>query len=182
MSTPSDDQPTVQQAAAQQPRLSAAPATRRARIWQHKVPARIGRARTSTVVIGCLWLVLFAVNLSLPQNTYTTVTTDSGQTVRVRTADLTGVPAAPATRPGSEPAPASSPSAPAGSSAPSSATSSTPGQQTATTAPRTTTPAPRTTVGTSTTAPTGTTGASPSSSPVPSAATPVPTGTAAPTT
>jgi len=58
----SDDQPTtVRQVTAEQPAVTAVPATPRTRIWQRKVPARIGRARTSTVVISCLWLLLFAL-------------------------------------------------------------------------------------------------------------------------
>ena len=122
MSTPApDQQPTsvLPQQTAEQPAVSTAPATRRARLWAH-VPARVGRARTSTLVIGCLFVLLMALNAALPrEDTGTTnVVLPSGQTVPVRNADLPDdyvpptTPAAPA--PGTTPAPATS--APASSS------------------------------------------------------------------
>ncbi|MBB3677625.1 hypothetical protein [Modestobacter versicolor] len=85
MSKP-DEQPTtvIPQQTVEQPAVSTAPATRRTGIWQH-VPARIGRARTSTVVIGCLFVLLFALNAALPRDEgqTTTVTTSDGRTVEV---------------------------------------------------------------------------------------------------
>src|SRR3569833_462704 len=85
MSRPSpDEQPTtvLQQPTAEQPGVTAVPATRRTRIWQRKVPSRIGRARTSTVTIGCLIVLLSAQHSTLPQpDTGTTnVVLPSGKT------------------------------------------------------------------------------------------------------
>src|SRR3954447_8603438 len=137
MSMSSDDQPTtVRQVTAEQPAVTAVPATPRTRIWQRKVPARIGRARTSTVVISCLWLLLFALNVSLPQDTYTTVTTDTGQTVRVRSSDLSGVPAPTTTAPPATsdvPAPSSTDASTDASTATTGAPGTTSGQSTGTT-------------------------------------------------
>jgi hypothetical protein len=89
----------------ERPAVTTAPATRRARVWQRKLPPRIGRARTSTVVIGCLFVLLFALNSTLPQeDTGTTpVTTSDGRTIRVPNSALpsdarsTPTPTAPAT-------------------------------------------------------------------------------------
>ena len=83
----SDEQPTtvLPEPATEHPGVTVAPATRRARIWQRKVPARLGRARTSTVVIGCLFVLLSAVNSTLPQPDAgsTSVVLPSGRTVSV---------------------------------------------------------------------------------------------------
>lgn len=87
MSTSSDDQPTkvLPQAAADQPSAVAAPATRRSPTWHQRVPSHIGRARTSTVVLGGLFVVLFVLNLFLPsQDSGTrTITTSDGETLEV---------------------------------------------------------------------------------------------------
>ncbi|KGH46630.1 hypothetical protein IN07_11550 [Modestobacter caceresii] len=87
MSTSPDDQPTkvLPQAAPEQPSAVAAPATRRSPTWHQRVPSHIGRARTSTVVLGGLFVVLFVLNLFLPsQDSGTTpVTLPNGQTVDV---------------------------------------------------------------------------------------------------
>jgi hypothetical protein len=88
MSTPrGDDLPTtvLPRATAEQPSVVTAPATRRARVWQRKLPPRLGRARTSTVVIGCLFVLLYALNAGLPQpdNGTTAVVLPSGRTVSV---------------------------------------------------------------------------------------------------
>lgn len=87
MTTPSDEQPTtvLPQQTAEQPAATAAPATRRTSVWHRHVPARIGRARTSTLVIGGLFVVLFVLNLLLPRpdGGTSTVTTSDGRTIEV---------------------------------------------------------------------------------------------------
>ena len=85
MSRPSDDVPTtvIPQQTAEQPPMATAPATERSRVWPRRLPARIGRARTSTVVIGGLFLLLGGLNIVLPEDPYVTVDTQYGQlTVR----------------------------------------------------------------------------------------------------
>jgi hypothetical protein len=131
MSTPrGDDRPTtvLPQAPAEQPSVVTAPATRRARVWQRKLPPRLGRARTSTVVIGCLFVLLFALNDTLPGGEGGTVpvTTSDGRTIQV---PRSFVPNAPATAP----TPAT-PATPATTEAPAPTTSAAPTSQ----APRTT--------------------------------------------
>ncbi|WP_448615155.1 hypothetical protein [Modestobacter sp. URMC 112] len=77
---------------------SSAPAP--ASFWRQRVPARIGRARTSTVVLGVLFVVLATLYVLVrPDVEYTTVTTETGQTVRVPVSQLgpTTEPAEPAT-------------------------------------------------------------------------------------
>ena len=128
MSTPrGDDRPTtvLPQATSERPAVTTAPATRRARVWQRKLPARLGRARTSTVVIGCLFVLLFALNSTLPGGEGGTVpvTTSDGRTIQV---PRSFVPSAPA--------PASTPATPATTEAPAPTTSAAPTSQ----APRTT--------------------------------------------
>lgn len=85
MSTPSDDQPTRVLPQPDQPSATAAPATRRTSAWHRHVPARIGRARTSTLVISALFAVLFVFNLLLPRpdSGTTDVVLPSGETVPV---------------------------------------------------------------------------------------------------
>ncbi|MCZ2821656.1 hypothetical protein O2V63_15025 [Modestobacter sp. VKM Ac-2977] len=87
MSTSSDDQPTrvLPQAAPAQPSAVAAPATRRSPTWHERVPSHIWRARTSTVVLSGLFVVLFVLNLFLPsQDSGTrTITTSDGETLEV---------------------------------------------------------------------------------------------------
>uniref|UniRef100_UPI0035E0E699 hypothetical protein n=1 Tax=Modestobacter marinus TaxID=477641 RepID=UPI0035E0E699 len=94
MSTSSDDQPNrvLPQAAPDQPSAVAAPATRRTPTWQERVPAHIGRARTSTVVLGVLFVVLFVLNLFLPSpdSGTTNVVLPSGETVPVPNSALPG--------------------------------------------------------------------------------------------
>ena len=120
MTTPSPDrQPTrVLPQTAEQPVVTTAPATRRARLWAH-VPARVGRARTSTLVIGCLFVLLLALNAALPRDEggTTTVTTSDGQVIEVPSSYVPSAPATPVpatTAPGSTRAPSTS--APAGTS------------------------------------------------------------------
>jgi hypothetical protein len=154
MTRPSpDEQPTqvLPQATAEQPAVIAAPATRRAAIWQRRVPARLGRARTSTVVIGCLFVLLFALNTALPQqDTGTTnVVLPSGQTVPVPNSALPSnarpTTTAPTTTGQAPASTAPSTSAPEATTSAPAATSSAPRSTTAaptTTAPRTASTAP----------------------------------------
>ncbi|OMQ15117.1 hypothetical protein A7K94_0211740, partial [Modestobacter sp. VKM Ac-2676] len=110
MST-SDDQPTtVQRRTAEQPALATAPESGRAGIWGRRLPKHIGRVRSSTALIGALFVVLFGVYLAFPADPYVDVELPSGQTVPVRSSQLESTPTPPETTPppGSEaPAPSS---------------------------------------------------------------------------
>ncbi len=119
MTRPPDDVPTtvIPQQTAEQPVVTTAPATRRSSL-RSRVPARIGRARTSTVVIGCLFVLLFALNAALPRDEGETVpvTTSDGRTVEVPRSALpedyvppTPVPTPVAPVPTEAPAPTSTP-------------------------------------------------------------------------
>jgi hypothetical protein len=152
MTTPPPDQPTrvIPQVTAEQPQVSTAPATRRARLWEHRLPARIGRARTSTVVIGCLWVLFFALHGVVAPDPveYTTVTdANTGAEIRVPASLVPSAPSttAPATTPPAE-SPTSDVLPPAGTSTP-------PEPRSTTAAPRSTTPAPSTTAPRSTSTP-----------------------------
>ena len=147
MTRPSpDEQPTtvLPQATVEQPTVTTAPATRRARVWRH-IPSRVGRARTSTVVIGCLFVLLLGLNTALPRDEGGTVpvTTSDGRTIQV---PRSYVPSDPAPSPVPTPTTPVPTSAPA-SSAPAttttrpprtSATPTEPDEDEATTAPSTT--------------------------------------------
>jgi hypothetical protein len=142
MSRPTpDEQPTrvIPRQTVEQPAVSTAPATRRAGAWHKRLPARIGRARTSTVVISCLFLVLFALNSALPgEATGTTpVTTSDGRVIQVPNSVLP-----------SQARSTPTPTAPVTSRAP--ATTQEPAAPSST--PATTSRAPRTTAPASTTA------------------------------
>jgi hypothetical protein len=136
------------------PQVSVAPATRRRRLWPKSVPSRIGRARTSTVVLGLLF-VLAGLLYVPPVPTGTTAGTPAGDVSPVTTAPAQ----APATT--TEPAPSTATDDTATTTAPTSApeetttepqeTGSTTGRTTSaptrtpattTRAPETTTPAP----------------------------------------
>jgi hypothetical protein len=154
MTTPSpDEHPTViQQATAQQPAVTAAPATRRTAIWQRRVPARIGRARTSTVVIGSLFVLLSALSAVVrpdPVQYTNIVDANTGATVRVP-ASL--VPVAPTIAP-TTPATPTDQAPPSQSTSISTPTGTTGTPRTTSGAPRTTTDAPTTTAPRSSTAP-----------------------------
>ena len=100
MSSPQDDLPTtvIPQQTVEQPAVTTAPATRRARIWNRKLPARIGRARTSTVIIGALFVLLGGLNLVLPeQDPLREVVLPNGATVRVPASQYTPAPTTPST-------------------------------------------------------------------------------------
>jgi hypothetical protein len=134
-----DEQPTTVLPAqtVEQPAVSTAPATRRAGVWSH-VPPRIGRARTSTVVIGALFILLFAANSALPEaDPFVTVPTSDGGTVRVRQSQYTPAPTTPTT---TAPATSSVPvttTAPRTTSSPRSTTSAPSSDDEETTSPRT---------------------------------------------
>ena len=87
MSTPSGDQPTrVLPSTAEQPAATTtapSPAT----FWRQRVPAHLGRARTSTVVLAVLFVVFFGLYLAVRPD-YVTVTTVDGDTVRVDRSQL----------------------------------------------------------------------------------------------
>jgi hypothetical protein len=97
MSSPRHHQPTrVLPSTAEQPAATteAPPA---ARFWRQKLPARIGRARTSTVVLSVVFLASSALYLGVRPD-YVTVTTVDGATVRVDRSQLS-TPAAPPEEP-----------------------------------------------------------------------------------
>ncbi|MCZ2815681.1 hypothetical protein [Modestobacter sp. VKM Ac-2984] len=86
MSTSSDDQPTkVLPQTTAEPPAHAAPATRRSPGWPSSVPAHIGRFRTSSLVLGGLFVVLFVLNLVLPRpdSGTRTITTSDGEILEV---------------------------------------------------------------------------------------------------
>ncbi len=115
------------------------------RFWRQKVPAHIGRARTSTLVLGVLFLALFGLYLGVrpPAVEYTTVETTSGQTVRVPVSELSPTPEP--TEPAEPTSVVPDPGTPTGTTAPP-----------ATTAPRSTPSEPDEDEGTTTQAPTTT--------------------------
>ena len=131
MTRPPDEQPTtvLPQQTVEQPSVTTSPATRRTRTWHHRIPARIGRARSSTVVIGALFVLLGGLNLVLPEeDTGTTpVTTSDGRTILVPNSAIPSdarTPTTPADTPAPSPsdeAPAPTSTAPTGTRAPSSA-------------------------------------------------------------
>jgi cytoskeletal protein RodZ len=119
MSEPTQEQPAVT------PQVTTAPVGGR---WS-RIPHHLGRARTSTVVLGVLFLAIFALYLNIRPETTGTATTETGNTAPVQ--------------------------APASTSEP--ATPTTPAPETTTEQPTTTEAPPTTDVPTETTAPEGTT-------------------------
>jgi hypothetical protein len=128
------------------------------RFWKQRVPSRIGRARTSTVVLGVLFLALFGLYLGVRPAAveYTTVETTSGQTVRVPVSELspTPEPTEPAEPTSVVPEPGTPSGTPSGTTAPP-----------ATTAPRSTPSEPEEDEGTTTQAPTTTRAPAPTTDP-----------------
>ena len=171
MSAPRDDLPTtvIPQQTVEQPAVTTAPATHRARVWQRKLPQRIGRARTSTVIIGCLFVLLGGLNFVLPQDPYVNVTTEDGQVVRVRSSQLSTPPTlSPTPSAPTSDVPSTTTSAPTGTQAP----STTAGEdEEGTTAPQTT---PRTTAEQTTSSPSSTSSRASSTSRAPSTTAPSP--------
>ena len=83
---------------------AAPPVPAPAHFWRQKVPAHIGRARTSTLVLAALFVVFATLYLLVrPAVEYTTVETTSGQTVRVPVSELAPTTEPPAPAPTSEP-------------------------------------------------------------------------------
>ena len=154
MSSPSDDLPTtvIPQQTAEQPAVTTAPATRRSRIWPSKLPARIGRARTSTVVIGALFVLLGGLNLVLPvdEGATTTVTAPDGRQVEVPCEYVSCDTTTPTT-PSTPTAPASTGPATPTSRAPQ--TTAEDDEEPATTTPRSSSPSPTSTPSRTTSAP-----------------------------
>ena len=142
MSSPSDDQPTtvIPQQTVEQPAISVAPATRRARNWHRRIPARIGKARTSTVVIGSLFVLLFALHAAVapdPVEYTDIVDANTGQTVRVPTTLVPPAPTTAAPTTSSQPTDPATTTAPR-TTAPRTTASETPEDDEETTAPETT--------------------------------------------
>jgi hypothetical protein len=77
MSEPTQEQPSVT------PSVSTAPA--RSRWHVSRIPARLGRARTSTVVLGVLFLAIGTLYLNIRPETTGTATTEIGNQVPVST-------------------------------------------------------------------------------------------------
>ncbi|TWH74737.1 hypothetical protein JD78_03282 [Modestobacter roseus] len=65
MSTPDEQPTTVQNRTAEQPDIATAPESARTPVWRRRPPARLGRARTSTVVLGVLFVTFFALWLGI---------------------------------------------------------------------------------------------------------------------
>ena len=190
MTRPSDEQPTtvLPQSTVEQPSVTTSPATRRSYTWHHRIPARIGRARSSTVIIGALFVLLGGLNVVLPQRDSgtTPVVLPSGRTIDVPNyaipSDALPTPTTQGTTP-AEPG-SSAPASPTGTSAPSTGED----EQTTSPAPRTTTTAPTPSATPSPSSTRTTTSSAPSTSAEPSAPAeetaedePAPTGTADPT-
>ncbi|MCZ2827635.1 hypothetical protein O2W14_02140 [Modestobacter sp. VKM Ac-2986] len=192
MTRPSDDQPTtvLPQQTVEQPSVTTSPATRRSYTWHRRIPARIGRARSSTVIIGALFVLLGGLNFVLPTDPYVTVPTEYGD-VRVRSSQLARTPT-PTPTPTSEapsgPVPTEEPetSAPAPTT---SAPDTTAGEDEETTTPAPSPTSSGATEDEETTAPTTTaeptssarSGSTSTSAPTRTAETATPTGTADPT-
>lgn len=137
---PVGQQETAQQEVVEQPTVSTAPPPVRPRNWWSTIPRHLGRARTSTVVIGVLFLALFALYLNVRPDPERTATT-GGDTEVTEPATPTGS-TTPATTP-----PATTPRA--------TDTAPTTTGETSTSGPTSDSTAPSTT--TSTLPPTGTT-------------------------
>ncbi|MGY1856495.1 hypothetical protein [Modestobacter sp. SYSU DS0290] len=82
MSNPDDQPTTVQRRTAAQPSVATAPESGRTPIWGRRLPARIGRARTSTVLLGTLFVGLFALWIAI-RPAYVDVELPDGGTARV---------------------------------------------------------------------------------------------------
>src|ERR1700709_199747 len=151
MTTPREEQSTDVPAGTG-PTVSTAPP--RSRWSLSRVPSHLGPARTSPVVLAVLFVLLLGLHSYLQahsQNGYTTVTTDTGQRVRVRSADLSAVPTPPASSPASATTtprttpPSTTPAPPPSSTG--SATTTTSQRTTSSSATRTSAPATATSSG-----------------------------------
>ena len=184
MTRPSDDAPTtvLPQQTVEQPSVTTSPATRRTYTWHRRIPARIGRARTSTIVIAALFVLLGGLNLALPEeDTGTTpVTTSDGRTVLVPNSALPSEARStptPTTSAPAEPTQAPETSAPASTTRAPRTTA----DEEETTTPARSSAAEETTTPTTSAAPTSSSRSTATSAPSSSAAPATPTGTADPT-
>jgi cytoskeletal protein RodZ len=85
-------EPTQEQAAVT-PEVTTAPVGGR---WS-RIPHHLGRARTSTVVLGVLFLAIFALYLNIRPETTGTATTETGNTAPVQAPASTSESATPTT-------------------------------------------------------------------------------------
>jgi hypothetical protein len=184
--SPDEHPTTVQQETAVQPAVTTLPATRRSRLWPGgRLPARIGRARTSTLVLAGLFVLLFALYFAVRPDPveYTTVTTTSGQTLRVPASDVLPPPTTSVPAPPSTPVETTAPATPTtDTTPPTTSAAPTSGNTTTTTTPgrsRTPTTAASTSEEPTSAAPRARTPAP--SSAVPSATSEAPAGTVEPT-
>jgi cytoskeletal protein RodZ len=87
MSEPTQEQPAVT------PEVTTAPVGGR---WS-RIPHHLGRARTSTVVLGVLFLAIFALYLNIRPETTGTATTETGNTAPAQAPASTSESATPTT-------------------------------------------------------------------------------------
>jgi hypothetical protein len=78
------EQPVVE------PTVSTAPPPARAHRWWSVIPHHLGRARTSTVVLGLLFLAVFALYLNVRPDPVATTTTTGGVSEVTEPAPTTG--------------------------------------------------------------------------------------------
>src|SRR5215213_7869955 len=114
-----------------EPSVSTAPARDG---WRSRIPAHLGRARTSTVVLSVLFLAIFALYLNIRPETTGTVATTTSDTGTVQPVPTTTAPAPETTE---EPTPTTT-SAPPTTSAPTTSAESTTTERPTETTERTT--------------------------------------------
>jgi hypothetical protein len=102
--------------------------------WRSRIPAHLGRARTSTVVLSVLFLAIFALYLNIRPETPGTVATTTSDTGTVQPVPTTTAPAPETTE---EPTPTTT-SAPPTTSAPTTSAESTTTERPTETTERTT--------------------------------------------
>jgi hypothetical protein len=159
------DEPTAEQPAVT-PTVSTAPPQRMRRRWS-AIPSHLGRARTSTIVLGVLFLALGTLYLNIRPGPTGAVTTGSNTGFESPAGPTTPGPTRPAPRT-TEPAPTTE--APTSSQSPTSSEPPTSSEGTRTTGPGSST------VGGATTTP-----RTPTPTPTPTSALPVPTTGTTPT-
>ncbi|GAA3158488.1 hypothetical protein GCM10010531_07380 [Blastococcus jejuensis] len=133
------DDATREQEVVDQPTVSTAPPPARPHRWWSGIPSHLGRARTSTAVLGVLFLALFALYLNVRPDPEGTTTT-GGDTPVTEPATTTG---------GTTPAPTTTtPPAPTSTAVPTTPEDTTTAPTTESTLPSETTPTVPTTTGT----------------------------------
>ncbi|WP_139306888.1 hypothetical protein [Modestobacter sp. DSM 44400] len=130
------------------PQVSTAPATNRRRLWPRSVPARIGRARTSTVALGTLFVIAGLLYVP-PVSTDTTSGTPAGNIAPVTTPAEAPAPTTSEAPVATTSGPTQSPTTPSrtttsGAETTGPADTGAPSSGTTSGAPATTTPAPAT--------------------------------------